>query len=117
MDLDQDLMPDPRRVKTVTRDAPGDPDDQILATRDHAVIREWAKVFSAEPATGEETASGPASSLKINDGSSLRFNFPALGRFRASLRLSLASERRCSELKSPGQAAQQLLLLHWDARL
>jgi len=83
MDLDQDLVPDPRRVKTVTRDAPGDPDDQILATRDHAVIREWAKVFSAEPATGEQTASGPASSLKINDGgSSLRFNFPALGRFR-----------------------------------
>jgi len=83
VELDQDLVANPRIVKTVTRDAPGDPGDVILATRDHAVIREWARRFSAEPATGEETPSGPASSLKINDGgSALRFNFPSAGRFR-----------------------------------
>jgi hypothetical protein len=40
-------------------------------------------VFSAEPATGEESESGPASPLKIADGGSgLRFNFPGIGRFR-----------------------------------
>jgi hypothetical protein len=84
MNLDDPLISDHAQLKTVTRDAPGDPNDRVLATRDHAVIREWAKVFSAEPATGEDSPSGSATSLKVADGGAgLRFNFPGLGRFRA----------------------------------
>src|SRR4051794_36213476 len=83
MTPEQTLIPDHLHVKTVTRDAPGEPGDAVLATRDHAVIREWARVFSAEPATGEATSSGPATALKVADGGAgLRFNFPGIGRFR-----------------------------------
>jgi hypothetical protein len=54
----------------------------MIATRDHDVIRTWATRLGAEPATGEHTASGPAT-IDIQDGGSgLRFNFPAAGRFR-----------------------------------
>jgi hypothetical protein len=83
MITDELFFPHTGRVKQVTRDAPGEPGDSILATRDHAVIREWARVFDAEPATGEESPSGPASSMKVADGGTgLRFNFPGIGRFR-----------------------------------
>src|SRR5438105_14867243 len=52
------------------------------AARDHALIRGWARRHQAEPATGEQTASGGASAA-INDGDAgIRFNFPAAGRFR-----------------------------------
>jgi hypothetical protein len=62
---------------------PSDPDAPVQSTRDHAVIWKWARAREAEPATGEESASGPASSLKVADGgSALRFNFPSLSRFR-----------------------------------
>ena len=55
----------------------------MLSTQDHAIIWKWARTREAEPATGEETPSGPASSLKVVDGgSALRFNFPSLSRFR-----------------------------------
>lgn len=83
MSLDEQLLSDHAHIKNVTRDAPGEPGDTILATRDHAVIREWARVFSAEPATGEESSSGSATSLRVADGGTgLRFNFPGIGRFR-----------------------------------
>jgi hypothetical protein len=53
-----------------------------LATRDHEVIRTWAARHKAEPATGEATASGPAT-IDVNDGGvGIRFNFPGVGRFR-----------------------------------
>jgi hypothetical protein len=53
-----------------------------VATRDHEVIREWAKRCGAEPATGEATASGPAT-VDVNDGGvGIRFNFPGVARFR-----------------------------------
>ena len=53
-----------------------------LATRDPHVIRAWATRHGAEPATGEATASGPAT-IDVHDGSAgIRFNFPAMGRFR-----------------------------------
>jgi hypothetical protein len=53
-----------------------------MATRDHEVIRTWARRHGAEPATGEATPSGPAT-LKVNDGGvGIRFNFPGTGRFR-----------------------------------
>ena len=53
-----------------------------VATRDHEVIRRWAARHGAEPATGEATASGPAT-VHVNDGGAgVRFNFPAMARFR-----------------------------------
>jgi hypothetical protein len=84
MTMDDPLVPEPDRVTMVTRDEPPTPGATILATRDRVVICEWADLNCAEPATGEETASGPASAVKITDGGSgLRFNFPGVGPFRA----------------------------------
>ena len=86
MDSDEPLFPQQQKTKNVNRDDPGGVEDLILATRDHAVIREWARVLCAEPATGVESPSGPATSMKVADGGSvLRFNFPGIGRFREYL--------------------------------
>ena len=77
------LLPPERRIAEVSRDKAPDPDAAVLSTRDHEVIWKWARAHEAEPATGEQTSSGPASALKVSDGGSgLRFNFPALSRFR-----------------------------------
>ena len=65
-------------VTTLT-DEPG---DRSVATRDHSVIRNWAARHKAEPATGEATATGPAT-IQVNDGGAgVRFNFPGVARFR-----------------------------------
>jgi hypothetical protein len=83
MTIDDPLVPPRRQIKQVTRDDPAKDTDTILATRDHAVIRAWASHVSAEPATGEQTESGPATTRPVNDGGSgLRFNFPGMGSFR-----------------------------------
>lgn len=58
------------------------PADAIVATDDHQLIREWAQRYSAEPATGEETSSGPATINVQDGGAGIRFNFPAAARFR-----------------------------------
>jgi hypothetical protein len=55
---------------------------RAMATRDHDVIRRWAARHHAEPATGEATASGPATLHVQDDGAGIRFNFPGVGRFR-----------------------------------
>ncbi|HEY2431891.1 MAG TPA: DUF2934 domain-containing protein [Vicinamibacterales bacterium] len=56
--------------------------DRSVATRDHRVIQDWAARHKAEPATGEATASGPAT-IHVNDGGAgVRFNFPGVARFR-----------------------------------
>jgi hypothetical protein len=54
----------------------------VLATDDHELIREWAAQHDAEPATGEQTPSGPATINVRDDGTGIRFNFPAAARFR-----------------------------------
>jgi len=55
---------------------------RALMSRDHGVIQQWAARHKAEPATGEATASGPAT-VEVNDGGAgIRFNFPSLARFR-----------------------------------
>jgi hypothetical protein len=55
---------------------------RAITTQDHDVIRQWAARHHAEPATGIETASGPAT-LHVSDGGTVvRFNFPAAARFR-----------------------------------
>jgi hypothetical protein len=53
-----------------------------IATRDRELIRQWAERHQAEPATGQATASGPAT-LNVNDGDAgIRFNFPGMRPFR-----------------------------------
>ena len=60
----------------------GDGTDHVVGTCDHDLIRGWAEHHGAEPATGEATPSGPAT-VNVNDqGTGLRFNFPAAARFR-----------------------------------
>jgi hypothetical protein len=84
MQTDDPLLPPHPQLAHVTRDRPADDDAKVLATRDHEVIRQWAALVDAEPATGESTGSGPAPAMKVNDGGSgLRFNFPGVAPFRA----------------------------------
>jgi hypothetical protein len=67
----------------------------VVATQDHALIRQWAARRRAEPATGEATASGP-STLSVNDvGTGIRFNFPGLGRVRPFARVELFRKLEC----------------------
>ena len=55
---------------------------RALITGDHDTIQRWAARHSAEPATGEATASGPAT-VTVNDGGAgIRFNFPGAAFFR-----------------------------------
>jgi hypothetical protein len=62
---------------------PSDPPGvRSQTTRDHETIRQWASRHQAEPATGEATASGPATVEVRDGGSGLRFNFPGYARFR-----------------------------------
>jgi hypothetical protein len=70
-------------VSIATADAETKPSSgRSVATRDHDIIRRWAARHRAEPATGEATASGPAT-VHINDGGpGVRFNFPGAPRFR-----------------------------------
>jgi hypothetical protein len=79
--MNQPLPPAPLRVPEVTSDHPGPAGAQV-ATRDHALIRQWAQRRNAEPATGEATASGAASAQITDGGAGIRFNFPAITRFR-----------------------------------
>ena len=76
-------VPPQGTVAIDTADAVPMPDGSLrLATRDHHVIQSWAARHGAEPATGMETASGPAT-IHVNDGgASIRFNFPGLARYR-----------------------------------
>jgi hypothetical protein len=54
-----------------------------LATRDREVIRQWADRRQALPATGEQTSSGPKTTVEVNDGGAgIRFNFPGVSPFR-----------------------------------
>ena len=55
---------------------------RVQSTRDHDAIRRWAATHEAEPATGQATASGPATIVVNDGGAGLRFNFPAVSRFR-----------------------------------
>jgi hypothetical protein len=81
--MSEPLLPPNEHVPEVTAERPAEPSAPVVATRDHALIRHWAQVRQAEPATGEATASGPATGMAVNDGGAgIRFNFPGAGRFR-----------------------------------
>jgi hypothetical protein len=58
------------------------PPGAIVGTEDPALIREWARRHTAEPATGEATQSGPATVDVHDGGTGIRFNFPAVGKYR-----------------------------------
>jgi hypothetical protein len=76
------LLPEHRHVSEVRAEDADRNGAQVVATRDHEVIRRWAARHQAEPATGEATASGPAT-VNVNDGGAgVRFNFPGSGLFR-----------------------------------
>ncbi len=80
--MTEPLLPPRQHVPEVTGDHP-DTASPVVATRDHALIQQWAAAHQAEPATGEATASGPSTSMSVNDGGvGIRFNFPGAGRFR-----------------------------------
>ncbi len=77
------LLPDTTPIPRVDlRSAGEQPAGSIVATDDPELIRDWAQRHSAEPATGEATASGPAT-VHVQDGDAgIRFNFPGAGLFR-----------------------------------
>lgn len=77
------LSMDGEPVRRVDRHTEGQqPPGSIVATDDNDLIMEWARQHSAEPATGEATASGPATIDVKDGGAGIRFNFPAAARFR-----------------------------------
>ena len=73
----------PDTFATITKQiAPERPGVRTQTTNDHEAIRRWAAEHRAEPATGEASASGPAT-IDVNDGGvGIRFNFPGFARFR-----------------------------------
>ena len=58
------------------------PGTRTVVTTDHDTVKRWAASHSAEPATGEATASGPAVRTVTDDGPGIRFNFPGFAPFR-----------------------------------
>jgi hypothetical protein len=76
------LLPRPKHVPEIPSSDDRAASAPVISTRDHELIRQWAEKRRAEPATGEQTASGPAS-LHVNDqGAGVRFNFPGMAKFR-----------------------------------
>jgi hypothetical protein len=83
MTIHRQLLPPQGPISTIN---PGDAlvgtSPEVVFTRDHEVIRQWAEARHAEPATGETTRSGPAK-VNVNDGGAgVRFNFPGASAFR-----------------------------------
>ena len=83
MTVHRQLLPQQGRLSTMN---PGDAlvgtSTEVVFTRNHEVIRQWAEARHAEPATGEATRSGPAT-VDVNDGGAgVRFNFPGASAFR-----------------------------------
>lgn len=83
MKVEGQLLPEPEQIpKPVRTDLPLAPSANSVFTRDHAVIRDWAVKRQAVPATGEATASGPATVDVKDGGAGVRFNFPGVGTYR-----------------------------------
>lgn len=82
MKAQESVLPEHGQISRVRADMPLAPSTHVIFTRDHDVIREWAKKRQAEPATGEATASGPATVDVKDGGAGVRFNFPGTGAYR-----------------------------------
>jgi hypothetical protein len=81
--MTEPLFPQRDGFSTVNSDGPvASSAIRAIATQDHDVIRQWATRHRAEPATGIETTSGPATFPVTDGGAGTRFNFPAAARFR-----------------------------------
>ena len=76
------LLPEHPHITAVRSEAAAKSASGVAFTRDHAVIRAWAKERQAEPATGEATSSGPATVDVKDGGAGIRFNFPGAGPYR-----------------------------------
>lgn len=82
MKLEGQLLPEQSHIPSVRANRPLQTSMTVVFTRDHEVIRQWAEKRHAEPATGEATATGPAT-VNVNDGGAgIRFNFPGAAPFR-----------------------------------
>jgi len=82
MKTEGQLLPEQGHVDRVRADMPLAPSTNVVFTRDHEVIRDWAGKRQAVPATGEATASGPATVDVKDGGAGVRFNFPGRGLYR-----------------------------------
>lgn len=83
MDRTDSLFPDKFPIVLLTADNEERHHDvTVVATRDHELIQRWASRHQCQPATGEATASGSASTSINDGGAGIRFNFPAASRFR-----------------------------------
>jgi hypothetical protein len=72
----------PAQSVGITRHSPERVGVRSVVTRDQLIIREWASQHGAQPATGEATASGPATIVATDGGVGIRFNFPGFAPFR-----------------------------------
>ena len=71
------------RFTVLTSGTPAErPGLHVVSTRERAEIERWASAHSAQPATGEATASGPAVKTMNDTGAGIRFNFPGFAPFR-----------------------------------
>jgi hypothetical protein len=82
MKAQEQVLPEHGQISRVRADMPLAPSTHVIFTRDHDVIQEWAKKRQAAPATGEATASGPATVDVKDGGAGVRFNFPGTGAYR-----------------------------------
>ena len=82
MKTEGQLLPEQGHIASVRSDMPLAPSTQVVFTQDHEVIRQWAEKRQAVPATGEATASGPATVDVQDGGAGVRFNFPGSGTYR-----------------------------------
>ena len=83
MKADGQLLPEPDQIpKRARAETLLSPSTHVVFTRDHAVIRDWAAKRQAVPATGEATATGPATVNVKDGGAGVRFNFPGVGSYR-----------------------------------
>jgi len=80
--LEGPLLPERSRIQRVESADTAVEAAQIVATRNHEVIKRWAAERQADPATGEATVSGPATVNVQDGGAGIRFNFPGAGPFR-----------------------------------
>ena len=82
MESSEPLLHKPQHVSVATTENDANVLNGPVATRDHDLIRTWARRRHAEPATGEATPSGPATAAIEDTGAGIRFNFPGSGRLR-----------------------------------
>jgi hypothetical protein len=82
MKIEGQLLPEQPHIDGVRADTPANSSGQVVFTRDHDVIKRWATKRQAAPATGQATASGPATVNVQDGGAGIRFNFPGASPYR-----------------------------------